>query len=340
MRWRVERLLVDLDPEARARRAGGASRRAARTRPTAIVDGEEALGGEAVGEAGVVGAGRLAQRLGDLGRRGDPDRAVEGAGEIGGEDLGDLDRRLGPADLRELHPASPQAPIAAARSASARLSTLSSAAIGIEVALATSASLLERRDRLLGQLDVERLQLGQRPHRRPRRPRRRWRRPGSAPPARPPRAPPHLADVVAGAELQLEGREALAPPSAARPRRPRPARRRPGSRCSGTGARLGAAAAATAAARRLRRAGRAARSAPRSGAGRREAARTSRRQRRLVRAQSDARRAAPARATTCASVRPAPQRQRHRLAEPDQPSSVRSRSSTISRRSSRPRAVT
>ena len=112
----------------------------------------------------VVRPGCVAQGLRDLGRRGDPDRAVERAREVGGEDLGDLDRRLGPADLGELHPgqlAGARSPTA--RSASARLATLSSAAIGIEVDCASSASLLERGDRLLGQLDVERLQLGQRP---------------------------------------------------------------------------------------------------------------------------------------------------------------------------------
>ena len=84
-----QRSLVDLDAEA------GPARRVQHAVAELALDrgdrrGEEALGGEPVGEAGFARPVLAASVCGDLGRGGDPDRAVEGAGEVGGEDLGDL----------------------------------------------------------------------------------------------------------------------------------------------------------------------------------------------------------------------------------------------------------
>ena len=161
-----------------------------------------------MGERFVEGPVDFAPRR-ELDRGGDPDRAVEGAGEEGGEDRGDLlGRAPTPPTFESLTPTIAQAPSSLARSASVGVTTLSSAAIGIGLSAATCASLHHRRHRLLGELDVEGLDLGEHSlrlldapgpvgvdpdprHRVDRRPHR-----------------PHLADVVAaGAELQLEGAE-------------------------------------------------------------------------------------------------------------------------------------
>ena len=112
---------------------------------------------------GSSGRRRLAQRLGDLRRRGDPDRAVERAGEVGGKDLGDLDRRLRPADLGELHPgqlagADRDRPLGVGAALDALV-----AGDRDRGRLCHLGRLLQGRDRLLHQLDVELLQLGERP---------------------------------------------------------------------------------------------------------------------------------------------------------------------------------
>ena len=158
-----------------------------------------------------------------------PSSALE---TIGGQDLGDLDRLLGPADLGELHPGQLAGPHR-------------DRPLGVGAALDALVAgdrdrgrachlrrLLQRRDRLLGKLDLERLQLGQRALRR-------LHVPGGVGVDPDPRLGPerlahrpHLADVVADAELQLEGREAVARPSVRLRRRPRRARRRPASRCT------------------------------------------------------------------------------------------------------------
>ena len=93
----VERLLVDLDAEARARGGDAACRRASTHSTDGDGRGEETLGGEAVGEVEALRAVGVLQGLGDLRRGGDPDRPVERAGDVGGQDVGDLD---GPARAR------------------------------------------------------------------------------------------------------------------------------------------------------------------------------------------------------------------------------------------------
>ena len=157
----------------------------------AIGRGEEALGGEAVGE---VEAARPARSRAASAPPAPPPRSRPGR-------RGRWRRRRaaprrsrspppGPPTLESLTPVSSQAPDR-------------DRPLGVGAALDALVAgerdrgrrrqlgrLLQRRHRLLGQLDLERLELGQRPLRRLQRPRRRWRRPGSAPPARAPRAPP------------------------------------------------------------------------------------------------------------------------------------------------------
>src|SRR4051794_37144093 len=87
---RLQRLLVNLDAEPRPLRqvqhslAQLALDRGDRRR-------EKALRSEAVGKAMNAGR-RLIQRLSNLSRRGNPDRAIERTGDIGGQNLGNLDR--------------------------------------------------------------------------------------------------------------------------------------------------------------------------------------------------------------------------------------------------------
>ena len=87
-----------------ARRVGRAGRRAARTRPRRCVEAKRRWVARPWARLSPPIAAEVAERLGDLERRGDPDRAVEGAGHVGGQDLGDLQRLLGAADLGELDP--------------------------------------------------------------------------------------------------------------------------------------------------------------------------------------------------------------------------------------------
>src|SRR5205085_3901010 len=100
---RLQGILVYLDAEA------GTGREVQHSVAHLALDrgdgrGEEALGGEAVGEMKTFGVSRLGEAQRDLRRRRDPYRPVEGAGDVGGEDVGDRQRRLGPAHLRELDP--------------------------------------------------------------------------------------------------------------------------------------------------------------------------------------------------------------------------------------------
>ena len=293
------------------------------------------------------------QRLGGVRRGGDPDGALEGAREVDG----DLARRSrpprDPADLRELHGRERRRrPARAARSRLWRWSTLSSAASGIVVAAATRGHLLQRRDRLLGELD--------RRAARARRstPTRLVGAPGAVGVDPDPRVRADrlahrrdLRDVVRRPDLELEGRRSRAPPSAASAATParvaggegrvaaRPARARaPSSRHSGSPATLparscsaisSAPAPARAAAARLRvdeRVDRGGQCALRASVARSSAAR------RRVPARSRAR---PRRAS-------APPRSDSGAASPrpSSPRRSRSRSSTSSRRSSVPRAVT
>ena len=114
---------------------------------------EQELGREAVGEPGV---GRLAvDRLRGVGRGGDPDRPVEGAGQVDGELAGDRRRRADAADLGELHGrelAGPRRTARRASSADRRRSRRPRS--GSRVAAATAAMSLEARGRLLGELDA------------------------------------------------------------------------------------------------------------------------------------------------------------------------------------------
>ena len=138
-------------------------------------------------------------------RRGrDPDRPVEGAGDVGRDHLGDLDRRLGAADLRELDPGQRQAPIATARSASARLATLSSAGDRDRGRRRRPRPPPRTGDRLLGELEVELLELAERPLRRLDVPGAVGVDPDPGLGADRLANRPHLAEVVARPELQLE----------------------------------------------------------------------------------------------------------------------------------------
>ena len=162
------------------------------------------------------------QRLGDVRGGSDPDRSVERAREVDGHVARDLERRA-----RRLRPwrasRSPRRRPRAARAARPRrVTTLSSAASGTSVRPRSARHLLERGDRLLGQLERPPSPRAARPPRRETRPRSRPRGCAHRPAA--PRARLHLLDVAFDADLQLEGLE-----TARRPSRARCARRRAGA---------------------------------------------------------------------------------------------------------------
>src|SRR4249919_2818270 len=158
---------------------------------------------------------RGVERLRDLRRRGDPHRTVEGAGEVGRHYLGDLDRGLRAADLGELDAGDVAGPFPDRLfRLGARLDALV-AGDRDRGCLADCRQLFEPGYRLLGELYVEGLDLGQDALRGFDVPGRvrvdanaRFRT--DCLPHRPHRA--HLAHVVAGAELQLEGGEAVLRP--------------------------------------------------------------------------------------------------------------------------------
>ena len=194
--------------------------------------GEEPLRGEAVGDAAVAGSRRRSARPARR-RRSRPGRRGRSRDRTGRTSAIAI-AASGPPTLESLIPASAQAPARAARS---------------RVRAALDALVAGDRDR--GRLAPARTA----PRSSPPAARRARRRAARARPAgacavatsqaavgvdADPRLGPerlahgaHLGDVLAGAELELEGREALRGPALARPRRPRPARRRRGSRCSG-----------------------------------------------------------------------------------------------------------
>ena len=177
--------------------------------------GEETARGEAMGKpllGGRPGVDPLRETPSDR----DPDRPVEGARDVGAHDRGDLLARLDPTDLRQLHPGDPEG----ARgdrlaSASVAVTMLSSPASGIRVRQARAAASAIVSHRLLDQLDAEWLDRREDPRRLVQRPRRVGVEPDLR--LRAERRPHRLdlSDVVAGADLQLEGPE----PG------PRPARR-------------------------------------------------------------------------------------------------------------------
>ena len=140
----LQRRLVDLDAEARA---GGRVEHVAAQLALGRGDrrGEEALGGEAVGE---VGRRRRPPRSGSA-RPGPPRRFPPGRRARWRRRRGGPRRSRSPPRARRPWRASPrpvwQAPIATARSASARLSMLSSPAIGIEVDSRQLRRFLQRR---------------------------------------------------------------------------------------------------------------------------------------------------------------------------------------------------
>ena len=182
----LERRLVDLDPEAGARgRVEHAASQLALDRGDGR--GEEPLGGEAVGEAG---RRHLAQRLRDLRGRGDPDRAVEGAGDDRtGRTSAISIAASGPPTLESLMPASRAgADPGGALGVGAALDALVGRRSGSRSSRASSrqpprssppaARRARRRAAPAPPASASRSP----------RPRRRWRRRGSARPARAPRA--------------------------------------------------------------------------------------------------------------------------------------------------------
>ena len=271
---------------------------------------------------------RLAQRLRHLRRGGDPDRPVEGAGDVGGQHLGDRDRLLRPADLGELDPGQ----VAGAER---------DRPLGVGAALDALVAgerdrgrrrqlgrLLQPRHRLLGELDVELLQLGQRalggvstsqaalastriraPAPTASRTARTW--PASSP----------------DAELELEGREALRGPAQRvcgdRRRLAGDQGRVAADRLAGRSARSAPPAAAAPV-----RAGPSARSAPRSGPAPRG---WRRRRRRPSSSSSESSASSSSSRTTRPSVAPPRSDNGTASPSPTSPSSARSRSSTISR---------
>ena len=119
--------------------------------------GEEALGREAVGEAFVGEAGRV-DPLGEAAADRDPDRPVERAGDVGAAARPAISRPASnPPTFDSLIPVTANDSAPTASSASASVTMLSSPARGIEVRRASSARFGDRLDRLLDQLDPERL---------------------------------------------------------------------------------------------------------------------------------------------------------------------------------------
>ena len=158
-------------PRARPRRsrprdpappAGGASRRPARSRPRRSSTANRRWVASPCARSRP-SSPLLAQRLGDLRRGRDPDRPVEGAGDVGRDHLGDLDRRLRAADLRELDPG--QRPCAH-RDGALGLGPAGDALVGGDRNRGRRRDLdrlLGARDRLLGELEVELLEAAERP---------------------------------------------------------------------------------------------------------------------------------------------------------------------------------
>ena len=151
---RRKRVFVDLDAEPGAVVDAAADRRRAR-RPWPIVLGEQPLGREAVRDARV--AARRPQGLRRVGGGGDPDRAVESAGEVG---------RAAP---RAISRAAPMPPTLASFTVATSQAPSSRARRGVEAARRRSrrrrsapstappqlGHLLEGADRLLGELDLD-----------------------------------------------------------------------------------------------------------------------------------------------------------------------------------------
>ena len=261
--------------------------------------------------------------------RGDPDRAVEGAGEVDGNLPGDLAQGGEAADLGELHGGE------IARTQGDRLSGL----LGAGEALvgghpqtcpgSDPRKSLQPVDRFLGQLEPSLLHCQELQNRF-------FLRPGPVGVDPDPRLiserlphRPHLPDVTRHTDLELEGLEALTRPALAPARPPPPALLRSGSRCSAPAPRSRRPAPSRPAPRPAWPAGRAVpspRRSEREGRGRRE------------RGTSGSQpRSSPA---TASRLSPPRSDSGTASPSPSMPSPSRTRSRTISRRSSLPRAVT
>ena len=263
---------------------------------------------------------RRRQRQREVGGGGDPDRAVERAGEIGWAAISAIVAGRGDAaDLRELDRGR-VAGLAAriARVASAAEATLSSATIGIEVAALTCGQLLERRRRAARPARCRSARARSGTSFAPpvvQEPLASIRRRASAPSAS--RTALTAADVVGSADLELEGRRSRARPSARRRRRPAsgsPAtsvalQRTAGVRSAPSSDQTGRSAACAA------RSSSAMSIAASAGAQTLEHAAAAEQRVASGSAPSSSSRQRSRSATTCAERRAAAQRQRHRLAE-------------------------